>query len=37
MSAHLHFARSKLFSYKEIAIRLKNLRDSFYAEGYSGR
>jgi len=32
-----HLARSKLFSYEEISIRLKNLRDSFCVEGYSVR
>src|SRR5207247_10821889 len=26
--SHSHFARSKVFSYKEISIRLKNLSDS---------
>jgi hypothetical protein len=34
---HSHFARSKVFSYKEISIRLKNLRNSFRVEGYSVR
>ena len=35
--SHSHFARSKVFSYKEISIRLKNLSDSFCLEGYSVR
>jgi len=34
---HSHFARSKVFSYKGISIRLKNLSDSFCLEGYSVR
>ena len=34
---HSHFAPSKVFSYKEISIRLKNLSDSFCLEGYSVR
>ncbi len=37
MLPHSHFERSKLFSYKEIHIRLKNLTDSFCVEGYSVR
>jgi hypothetical protein len=34
---HSHFARSKVFSYKGISIRLKSLSDSFCLEGYSVR
>jgi hypothetical protein len=37
MLLHSHFARTKLFCYKAIPIKLKNLRDSCCVEGYSVR